>query len=87
MNRPGNARQIAIGNVFEVQAGQGVRQIANHGEAMRSASGDVAEFFVSVDEEHRGFGVVGVDGEVTRHDLVGHWCNSRLSYHRSRPSE
>jgi hypothetical protein len=42
---------------------------------------------VGVDEEYRILGVVGVDGEVTGHDLVEHMYNSRLSYHRSRPSE
>jgi hypothetical protein len=34
---------------------------------------------VGIDEEHRGFGVVGVDGEVTRHDLVGHECKLQVN--------
>ena len=87
MHRAGYPRQIAIGNVFEREAGQGVRQIANHGKAMRRAGSNLTDFFMSVDVEHRGIGVVGVDGEVTGHDLVEHRDNSRLSFHRSRPSE
>ncbi|MCY1312634.1 hypothetical protein D9M70_630720 [compost metagenome] len=69
MHGAGDPRQITIGNVFQIQAGERVCQIANHGETMHGAGGEFAEFFVGVDEEHRCFGVVGVDREVTRHDL------------------
>lgn len=72
MHRAGNARQITIGNALEVETGKRVCQIAHDHKTVHRTRGHVAEFFLSIDEEHRGFGVVGVDGEVAGDYLIGH---------------
>jgi hypothetical protein len=77
MNRAGHPRQITIGDALEVKAGKGVGQIAHDHKPVHRTGGHVAEFSVGIDEEHRGFGVVGVDGEIARHYLVGHKVHSK----------